>query len=321
MGVVQGSTLYAGGVSKEVIYRIKNGIGIEWGSHVSTELLMDKKPRQLTKASHSESPLQANIKNPRDSDFTASTSTTTINGRQLSVVDLMLIEPFDVEQFKDTFPEYQPKGLNVDLTANPQIQAAVFELAMNAAHTHINLLHSAGDTGSVTPALQLYDGFSTLILADADATQVGVPAVLTAANIIDYTFNLRDAIPARLRSNPNLKIFSSYADGDLFDRAARNTQDAEVVTGLNGVRSITQANGSNIPIIPIEGIPKDFMFATIASQGGDSNLVQGVWVDRDVETLKMYKSEEADQIYKIIMRLSVGVQHKTGDDIFYLNNV
>lgn len=321
MAVVQGSTLYAGGVSKEVIYRIKNGIGFQWGSHMRTELLMDKKPRQLTKGFASERPLQANIKNPRDSDFTASTTTATFNGRQLSVTDLMTIMPYDVEQFKDTFPEYQPKGLNIDLVSNPEIQAAIFDLIMNSVHNHINELHSVGDTGSGTAALAYYNGLVTLILADADATQVGTPAVLSSANIIDSIFGLRDAIPPRLRSNPNLKIFCSYADGDLFDRAARDTQDAEVITGMQGVKSITQANGSNIPVIPIEGIPKNFVFATIASQSADSNLVQGVWVDKDMDTLRMYKSEEIDQIYKIALRISVGVQHATGDDIFYLNNV
>lgn len=322
MGVVQGSTLYTGSVSGDIIYRIKNGIGLEWGKYIKTEINVDGQPRQLTKASHSDNPLQANIKNPRDADYAASTATTTIDGRQLSVTDLMVIEPFDIEDWKTTFPQYQPSGLNVDLRANPEIQAVVFELVMNAAHQQLQTLHAAGDDTLIAPdPLRWYNGFTTLILADGDATQVGTPAVLTSANIIDEMFGLRDAIEPRLRANPNLKIFCSYADADLFDRASRDTQDAQVVTTLGGVRSITQANGSSIPILPMEGIPKDFVFATPSGQSGESNLVQGVWVAGDLEALKMYKSEEADQEHKIIMRFSVGVQHKTGTDIYYLNNV
>lgn len=322
MAVVQGSTLYTGSVSGDIIYRIKNGIGLEWGKYIKTEINVDGQPRQLTKANHSTDPLQANIKNPRDADYAASTATTTIDGRQLSVTDLMVIEHFDIENWKTTFPQYQPSGLNVDLKANPEIQATVFELVMNAAHQQLQNLHSAGDAALIAPnPLRWYDGFTTLILADGDATQVGTPAVLDSSNILDQMFGLRDAISPRLRANPNLKIFCSYADGDLFDRAARNTQDAQVITSLQGVRSLTQTNGSNIPVLQMEGIPKDFVFATISAQSGDSNLTQGVWVDGDFEALKMYKSEEADQIHKIIMRFSVGVQHKTGEDIFYLNNV
>ena len=314
-GVTQGSTLYAGSVSQAAIYRIMAGVGFQWGPHSRTEILVDGKPRQLTKGEDAGTALQANIKNPTSSDYDSSSFQTIIDGRQLSVVELAALKNFDVQDWKNTFPEYQPSGLNVDLQANPKIQEVVFDLSMNKIHTEVNAKNSSGTAGSGS-----YDGYETLILADADTTQVGTPAVLSASNIINYMFDLRDAVDPRLRASQNLKIFCSYADADLFDRASRATQDANVISTLDGVRSITQADGGSIPIIPIQGISKDFVFITVAGQGDDSNLVQGVWMENDIETLKMYRFAEGDQTWRILFRASLGVQFVTGKDIWYLNN-
>ncbi len=315
-GVTQGSTLYAGGVTQAAIYRIMAGIGFQWGPHSRTEILVDGKPRQLTKAEDAGTALQANIKNPTSADYDASTWQTIIDGRQLSVVELASLKNFDVQDWKNTFPEYQPSGLNVDLVANPKIQDVVFDLSMNKIHVEVNSKNSSGAAGAGS-----WDGYETLILADADATQVGTPAVLTEANIIQYIFDLRDAVADRLADNPNLKIFCSYSDAKLFDRAARATNDAEVIATMEGVRSITLTGGGSIPIVPIQGISKDFVFATVAGQGEDSNLVQGVWMENDLETLKMYRFAEGDQTWRILFRASLGVQIVTGKDIWYLNNI
>lgn len=319
--MAQDSTLYAGSVSKSVIYEIMQGVGLQWSDHVKTEVLVDGKPRQLTKAKHNGNPLTENVKNPRDANFPG-TPDYSIDGRQLSVAELMAPDLLDVAEWKTTFPEFQPSGLEIDLKANPKIQKVVFDLLMEATKTQLNLNHSAGDSAGVDPDPdRFYDGFTTLILADADATQVGTPAVLTSANILSYIFQLRNAIPPRLRSRANLKMFCSYADSDLFDEAARATNTAQVTVTADGVRSITQQSGSSIPLIPIADIPKNFVFATVADKTDASNLVQGVWMQRDVDALKMYRTEIADQIWKLLLRVSTGVQYKTGEDIFYLNNV
>lgn len=317
----QGSTLYSGSVTKDMIYQITQGVGFEWGDHVKTEVLVDRKPRQLTKAKHDGNPITENELMPRDADFVG-LPTTTIDGRQLSVAELMVKDTITPLEWKETFPNYQPSGLNIDLKANPQIAKTITDMMMDAAKNQMNELHASGDSSLISPdPMRFYDGFETLILADADATQVGTPAVLTEGNIIDYFFELRNAIDPRIRKNKDLKIFCSYADADLYDIAARKTQDSSVIVTLGGQRQIVQTNGSVINIIPVEGISKDFVFATVANRTPKSNLKQGVWMERDSETLKVYKSEEADQVWKIVMRFDMGVQFVTGDDIWYLNNV
>lgn len=319
MAVAQGSTLYGGSVSTAAVYEIDKGSGLVWKDYLKTEINVDGKPRQLTRAEHAGNPISENVKNPRDSDF-AGTATVTIDGRQLGVTSLMVRDKFDVALWKETFPNYQPTGLNVDLKANPEILSVVFGRVMEAVKTQINEIHGVGDSALISPnPLRFYDGFYKLIGADADATQVGTPAILTSANILSYVYELRNAVAPRLRNKPNLTIFCSWADFDLYDVARRTSQTQLAETDVKGLGGIEQSNGSRINIVPVEGLPKDFMFATVADKTDKSNLVQGVWMDADTETLKMYKSEEADQEWKIVMRFDLGVQYKSGKDIWYLD--
>lgn len=322
MGVVQGSTLFAGDVSKALIYEISNGLGLVWAKHIRTELNVSGKPRQLTRGEHAGNPMTENVSNPRrPGDFPAG-DTITIDGRQLNVVPIMVPDDFTTTDWRDTFPRFQPSGLAIDFKQNPEILKVIFDLILNATQTQINENHSAGDDSlGPTEPLRFYDGYETLIIADADTTQVGTPSVLTSANIVDFIFELRNAIDPRLRSKPNLKFFMSYADFDLADRAFRETQNDVTINTLNGQTSISQSDGSKINFIPIEGLSKNFVFATIADTSNASNLVQGIWMPRDVDTLKLYREVEADQTWNILMRFFCGVNFITGKDIWFLNNI
>ena len=321
MSVLQGSTLFAGDVSKAAIYEIDQGLGFVWKDHLKTEINLGGKPRQLTKGIHAGNPITENIANPVIGDF-GGTASVTIDGRQLSVAALMVMDVFPMLQFKETFPEYQPNGLNIDLKANPEILKVVFSRIMEATKTQINELHSAGDDSLAAPsALRFYDGFIKTFLADADATQVGVGTAITVGNVLDRIFALRNAIPPRLRNKPSLKIFCSWEDFDLYDEARRASQNSVSVTDVIGRDAIEQSNGSKINIVPMMGIPKDVMFATLADKTDASNLVQGFWLEKDLDAIQMYRLTPADQDYKIVLRFDIGVNYKTGSDIFYVKGV
>ena len=68
-------------------------------------------------------------------------------------------------------------------------------------------------------------------------------------------------------------------------------------------------------------INKDFVFATVADKSANSNLTQGVWTGKDEEVMKLYREVEADETWNILMRFHLGVQYKSGLDIWFLNNV
>jgi hypothetical protein len=319
MALAQGSTLYAGSVSKAAIYEIKQGEGLKWAPYFRTEIMVDGKPRQLTRGIHAGNPITENVKTPRDADFTG-TPTVTIDGRQLSVAPLMVRDKIDILEWKETFPDYQPSGSNNNLAVNPKVAQTFFNLIMDAVKNQMNVLHSIGDSSLTSPnPLRFYDGIVTQLLGDVDATEVGTPAVLTSSNIIAKVYELRNAVPPRLRAHPSLKMFCSYADFDLYNEEVSKTQTSVVQTSVAGTNGINQSDGRRIELIPIEGIPKNLIFVTIADNTNKSNLVQGVWMLEDLEALKVYKSEEADQEIKYVMRFDLGVNYVTGKDIFYID--
>ena len=321
MSVTQGSTLYGGSVSQAAIYEISQGLGLVWGQHVRTEMNVDGKPRQLTRASNSGNPITENVRNPRDVDF-AATSDTVIDGRNLSVSELMVPQAFPVADFKDTFPKYQPTGLSIDLKSNPKIQKVVFDRLMEAAKTQLNELHSVGDTALAAPnPLRFYNGYITQMLTDVDATEVGVATNITLANVIDRVYELRNSVHPRLINSGSLKIFMSYADYFLYDQARGATQTQVPNTDVKARPGIENISGIPMQIVPVLGIPKNFMFATIADTTSKSNLVQGVWMEQDQEAVKMYKTTEGDQDYKLLMRMDIGVQYVTGLDIYYVQGI
>jgi hypothetical protein len=324
MAVPQTSTLFAGDVSKQAIYEIDNGEGMSWAPYVRTEINIGGNPRQLRKAKHAGNPIVANVANPRRAtDFPAG-ATVDFDQRTLSVTRFMVPDTYKPSDWLDDFPRFQPSGLSIDLKANPEIQKVIFNRIKNAVMTQLNANHSAGDSAlgvAHASGLGLYDGFVTGIIADADATQVGTPAVLTAANIKSEMYELRNAVEPRLRKKSNLTIFMSYADFDIADEVFKQTQTSTAENALQGTPSITKSEGGRMVFRPIEGIPKDFMFITVAGKGSDSNLVQGVWVEGDNDTLKLYREVDTDEDWNILMRMSAGVQHVAGEDIWYKNNV
>jgi len=266
-------------------------------------------------------PLTENVANPTAASFGTSPDVV-IDGRQLSVVPVMAQGQWRVTDWKETFPEYQPSGLNIDLKMNPVIQKVVFSRVMEAAHTQINNLHSVGDDTLVAPdPLRFYNGFYTEIIADADATEVGTGTTIALNNVLARVKELINAIPERLAMETNLKAFCSFSTYKMYQDARAETQTYLPSTDIAANKVLLQAYGSNVELVPILGIPADVIFVTKASTDDSSNLVQGVWVESDMDALKMYKEVEADEDWLILMKFYIGVQYKTGEDIFYVQGV
>ena len=314
---VQGSTLYGGSVSADAIYQITQGTGFKWNEHMRTEILMDGKPRQLTRAIHAGNPFQDDIRNPEMSDFVGN-PTVTVDGRLLTVSPMAIRDVMNPTQWKETFPKYQPSGPSNNLSMSPEVQKTILDLTLDAAKNQLNDLHARGDDTLTSPdPLRFYDGIIKLILADADCTQVGVAGAITLANVLDTVYDMRDAVEPRLRMHPDLKTFCSIADYDLYDRARRATQTQMATTDLGVNDKVIQANGAKITLIPNESIPVGFMFTTIASTKDTSNLVQGVWVKNDAEALMITKMKDTDLDIVMQLRMSMGVNYKSGKDIYF----
>ncbi len=312
---------YGGSVAENVIYEITKGVGFQWGPYVNTLINVDGKAFTLPSASHAANPLVKNIPNPVASDYDGGPEVS-FGGRTLSVVELMYKNTIKTEQWLNYFPAFQPTGNSIDLKANPKVQKAFVNLAMDSIKAQVNTLHSEGEKGAVGDKahLDFYDGFSTLIHADAKAKLVGTPEALTSDNILKKFDELKHSIPARLRHDSNLVSFCSIKAFDLYSEARAKTQSYVATPDLKPTTTLVQSFGTGIKIVPMHGLADDFVFATIASTKPSSNLTQGVWMENDINNFKIFKLNEGEQHYRALMRLSMGVQYKAGEDIVYLNS-
>ncbi len=313
---------YEGNVAENVIYEITKGVGFQWSPFVYTVLNVDGKPYTLPSASHAENPLIKNIPNPTAADYDGGPEVS-FGGRTLKVEELMYKNTIKTDQWLNYFPAFQPTGNSIDLKVNPKVQKAFLNLAMDSIKAQVNTLHSEGKKGAVGDKahLDFYDGFATLIHSDAKAKLVGTPEVLTAANILEKIEELKHSIPERLRHNPNLVAFCSIKAFDLYSDARAKTQNYIASPDSKPNSNLVQSWGAGIKVVPMHGLADNFVFATVASSKPTSNLAQGVWMENDINNFKIFKLNDGEQHYRVLMRLSMGVQYKSGDDIVYLNSI
>ena len=160
-----------------------------------------------------------------------------------------------------------------------------------------------------------FDGFSTLLAADAGKIAV-VGTAVTAANVIGELGKVVDAIPAALYGREDLHI---YVPQNVF-RAYKRSLGGFGTSGLgaNGVNG--QGNNQDINILFFDGVkifmanglPSDKMIATTKD-----NLHFGTGLMSDAQEVKILDMADLDgsQNVRVIMRFTAGVQYGVPSDI------
>ncbi len=317
--VITSTDSYAGQLRGAMFYNLMQGDGFSWKPYVYTYPNVDAKPVVLPSAEHDANPLLKGGTKLADLNLgSGNGSDITFKERKLTVTDLAYASSLDPEQWKQYFPDFQPTGNSLDLRLNPKVQKTAVELATNAISTQLARLHTIGDKSGGDTSLEFYDGFTTLIDADPDTTIVGTQAALTATNILEKVDALKREIPARLAFNPNLYAFCSKQAFELYHEARAKSQTYIPTPDVKVAGKLNLAVGSTLTLVPIEAMPRDFIFATVASNSPSSNLVQGFWSAGD-DALRVIKKNNVDNDWLILMKMSTGVQYKSGKDIFYIN--
>ena len=165
-----------------------------------------------------------------------------------------------------------------------------------------------------------FDGFKTLMLADADVIDVASPETgsnLNAGNVIDQIGNLVDVIPASLYGNEGLRIYVSQKIAKLYVRALGGFGASGLgANGTNAQGTQWYTNGSltydGIPIFMANGLGADNMIATTVD-----NLYFGCGLLNDtslVKTIDMADIDGSNNV-RIILRYNAGIQYGIGSDI------
>ena len=165
-----------------------------------------------------------------------------------------------------------------------------------------------------------FDGFKTLMLADATVIDVTSPltgAALDATTVIGEIGRLVDDIPASLYGNEGLRLYVSQKIAKLYVRALGGFGASGLgANGTNAQGTQWYTNGSltydGIPIFMANGLGADNMIATTVD-----NLYFGCGLLNDnslVKTIDMADIDGSNNV-RVILRYNAGIQYGIGSDI------
>ena len=173
------------------------------------------------------------------------------------------------------------------------------------------------DIWSGTAGAGAFDGFSTLIAADANlpSAQEVAGTTVTAANVITELGKIVDAIPSSLYGNEDLFIYVSQNIFRAYKRALGGYQ-----SGLGSNGYLAQGTNQDIDIQFFDGVKvvaANGLADNVAMAAEKSNLFFGTGLLSDHNEVKVLDMQDLDgsKNVRFIMRYSAAVQYAVAEDI------
>jgi hypothetical protein len=301
------NTVYDGEVLEQLLVRASTYNEFVAGGHIRVQPNVEKKfsiPRLRAGAM-----IQKRKEDPLKTD---SKGNFTIDEVHLEPKDIMAFTVFNPRAFEQFWRKWQPTGNLVfrELPAEAQ-NAMLAEMAkvidFELGNEFINGVAGSG-------ANQFFDGILTRIKASSEVIELSGADPIDESNILSVFKSVRDNIPIALRGNPNLKIFTSVEDADIYDDVLTNRDyKGEDYTSTNPQRF------KNIPIVPLAQWPKDVVVAAVASTDLNSNFWAGVAYADDAEAILIDKLNNSGELYFFKMLMKADTNIVFGEDIVLYN--
>ena len=160
-----------------------------------------------------------------------------------------------------------------------------------------------------------FDGFATLLAADADKIEV-TGTTVTAANVVAELGKVVDAIPSALYGREDLHIYVAQNIFRAYKRSLGGFQSGG--QGANGVNG--QGNNQDVNVLFFDGV-KIFMANGLADNKmvatTKDNLHFGTGLLSDAQEVRVLDMADLDgsQNVRVIMRFTAGVQYGVAEDI------
>ena len=174
------------------------------------------------------------------------------------------------------------------------------------------------DIWSGTAGAGSFDGFATLLAADADlpAANEVTGTTVTAANVIDELGKVVDAIPSALYGNEDLYIYVSQNIWRAYKRSLggfqANGQGANGFMAQGNNQDIDIQYFDGVKVVAANGLADNTMIAA-----EKSNLFFGTGLLADHNEVKVLDMADLDgsKNVRFIMRYTAGVQYAVVEDI------
>jgi len=161
-----------------------------------------------------------------------------------------------------------------------------------------------------------FAGFKSLLLADADVTDVGAGAAVTAGNVIDKIGLVVDAIGSSLYTSEDMFIYVSQNVARSYVRALGGFATNVGAAGVNADGTQWYTGGTlsfdGIKLAVANGLADNTMVAA-----EKSNLFFGTGLLNDMNEVKVIDMADIDgsQNVRVVMRFTAGIQYGIGSDI------
>lgn len=291
------TTSYEGQVLERLLVRASTGNELVSGGHIHIEPNVEKKffiPR--LKATQM---LQKRVEQP---DETNSKGNFNIDEKVLEPKDLMAFTTFNPRSFEKFWRPFQPTGNLVFRELPAEAQTAMLDAMAKTLHFELGFQFINGVFGA--GADQFFDGILTRIVASAEVVKIASATELTEATILPALKSVKDSIPAPLFADPNLKIFMSRADFNLYDDVLTNKPyKGADYTNMNPERY------KGIRLVPLAAWPSGVIVAACTSPDENSNFWAGVALANDPDVILIDKLTNAGEKYffKMLMKADTNI--------------
>jgi len=297
------STVYSGEVLEQLLVRATTNNQLVAGGHIRVQPNVNKKfsiPR-LKAGSMLQKRKEDPVKSDSKGDFT-------IDEVALEPKDVMAFTVFNPRAFEQFWRPFQPTGNLVFRDLPPNVQNAMLAEMAKVVDFELGGEFINGVYGDNEG--EFFDGILTRIKGNDDVIELAGADAITGGNILSVLKSVRNSIPVALRGNPNLKIFMSVEDADLYDEALtlREFKGANF-TDTNPERY------KGIRIVPLAQWPKDVVVAAVTSMNLDSNFWAGVGFPTDTEVIQIDKLSNPSELYFFKMLMMIDTNVVFGEDI------
>jgi hypothetical protein len=296
-------TAYDGEVLERLLVRATTNNQFVDGGHIRVQPNVSKKfsiPRL-----RAGNMLQRRVEDPQKAD---SKGNFNIDEVYLTPQDVMAFTVFNPRSFEQFWRKWQPTGNLVFHELPTEAQNAMLAEMAKVIDFELGWHFINGTLGSGDG--EYFDGILTRIAADTDVIILAGADAVTEDNVFDVLKSVKAVIPKVLRGNPNLKIFMSVEDADIYDSALTNRQfKGADYTDRNPERF------KGIRIVPLAQWPKDVIVAAVASPDLDSNFWAGVSLVDDAETIQIDKLSNPSELYFFKMLMKADTNIVWGEDI------
>lgn len=242
----------------------------------------------------------SNLVRSADCDFDSTTSTLTLTEKVLTPTELQVNLQICKKELHADWEAAQMGFSAFDELPPLFSDFVIARVAAEVAKaTETSIWQGSAGEGS-------FDGFETLLTADATVNDV-VAGTVTTANVIAELQKIVDEIPSGVYGKEDLTIYISQ-------NIAKAYVGAQAALGYRDLYHVgqTEMNFQGIPLFATGGLADN---TAVAAQ--KSNLFFGTGLLDDRNEVKVIDMADLDgsQNVRVVMRYTAGVQHGIGSDI------